>query len=96
MNEPAAKLSISIPSELAEAVRKRVGPRGLSRFIAMAVAHELEREQLGAYLEELQVSHGPVPEGDLEAARRALAGAKAGQARKKVVGPRGRGAKSAR
>lgn len=70
MTEPAAKLSISIPSELADAVRRRVGPRGMSRFIAQAIAHELEREQLGALLEELEANHGPISQSELESARR--------------------------
>lgn len=74
MIEPAAKLSISIPSELANAVRKRVGLRGLSRFIATAITHELEREQMGAFLADLETTHGPVPDAALEVARRELAG----------------------
>lgn len=48
MGASAAKLSVSVPSELAQAVRRRVGARGLSGFVARAIAHELEREQLGA------------------------------------------------
>ena len=71
MGEPAAKLSVSVPSDLAEAVRRRVGPRGLSGFVTRAIAHELEREQLGAFLEELDQTHGPVPKSALASARRA-------------------------
>jgi hypothetical protein len=36
--------------------------------------HELEREQLGAYLEELDEELGPVPEAALVKARRAWRG----------------------
>ena len=57
----AEKLSISLPSTLAKAVRKRVGERGVSAFVARALQHELEREQLGAYLEELDAQLG-IPE----------------------------------
>ena len=71
MNEPAAKLSVSIPKELATAVRRRVGPRGLSGFVARAISHELEREQLGSFLAELEDEHGAVPKADLARARRA-------------------------
>jgi hypothetical protein len=53
MSESVAKLSVSVPSELAKAVRRRVGGRGLSGFVAQALAHELEREQLGSFLQEL-------------------------------------------
>ncbi len=70
MTQPAAKLSISLPSELADAVRERVGPRGLSGFVARAIAHELEREQLGAFLTELEDEHGPVSKTALARARK--------------------------
>lgn len=71
MGHPAAKLSISVPGELAAAVRRRVGARGLSRFVAQAIAHELEREQLGELLGELEEELGPVPEAELARAREA-------------------------
>lgn len=70
MNQPVAKLSVSIPGELAAAVRRRVGPRGLSGFVAQAVAHELEREQLGGLLAELELEHGPVGAVALQRARK--------------------------
>ena len=71
MPKGAAKLSVSVPTDLAKAVRKRVGARGLSGFVARAMQHELEREQLGAYLAELQRSLGAVPRKELDAARAA-------------------------
>ena len=71
MTDPAAKLSVSVPSELAKAVRRRVGPRGLSGFVARALAHELEREQLGSFIDELDRTHGPVAPAALAEARKA-------------------------
>jgi len=70
MAQLAAKLSVSVPAELATAVRRRVGSRGLSGFVARAMAHELERDQLGAYLAELDQLHGPVPVSEVAKARR--------------------------
>ena len=70
MTQLAAKLSVSVPVELATAVRRRVGSRGLSGFVARAMAHELERDQLGAFLTELDELHGPVPNSELAKARR--------------------------
>jgi hypothetical protein len=64
-------LSVSVPSELAAAVRRRVGARGLSGFVARAMAHELEREQLGTLLAELERDLGPVSKTELAKARRA-------------------------
>ena len=71
MAHPAAKLSVSVPQDLAEAVRRRVGARGLSGFVARALAHELEREQLGTFLAELDDTAGPVKKSELAKARRA-------------------------
>ena len=71
MGQPAAKISVSVPSELAAAVRHRVGARGLSGFVARAIAHELEREQLGAFLAELDQDLGPISKAELLRARRA-------------------------
>lgn len=71
MSQPAAKLSVSIPQELAAAVRRRVGARGLSGFVAQALAHELEREQLGSFLAEMEAARGPVSSAEIAKARRA-------------------------
>ncbi len=67
----ATKLSVVLPDDLASEVRKRVGPKGLPRFVARAVRHEIERSQLGDYLTELSTSLGPVPARAMAAARAA-------------------------
>jgi hypothetical protein len=71
MGQPAAKLSVSVPGELAAAVRKRVGARGLSSFVARAMAHELEREGICVLLEQLEEQLGPPPKSDVARARKA-------------------------
>jgi hypothetical protein len=68
---PIEKLSISIPRDLAKSVRRRAGARGVSAFAARAMRRELERENLGDYLEELNRELGPVPEELLDEARAA-------------------------
>jgi hypothetical protein len=70
MSQSAAKLSVSVPLQLAKTVRKRVGARGLSGFVARAMQHELEREQLGAFLDELDAELGPVSKATMNQARR--------------------------
>jgi len=65
MTASAAKLSVGLPATLAKALRSRVGTRGLSGFVARAIAHELEREQLGSFLAELDQPHGPVSKAEL-------------------------------
>lgn len=71
MGKGAAKLSISVPDALAKAVRRKVGVRGLSSFVARAMAHELEREQLGSYLAEMDRDLGSIPKKVLALARSA-------------------------
>ena len=71
MGQAAAKLSISLPADLADEIRRRVGTRGVSGFVARAVAHELERDQLAAFIEEMDRELGPVPQPALAAAKRA-------------------------
>jgi Arc/MetJ family transcription regulator len=71
MSQSAAKLSISVPGELAAAVRKHVGTRGLSSFVARAMAHELEREGIRILLGELEKKLGAPSKADMLRARRA-------------------------
>jgi len=54
------KWSVSVEEELAARVEVHVGDRGLSSFVARAVEHELERDALGSYLDELDDKHGKV------------------------------------
>jgi hypothetical protein len=54
------KWSVSIDEDLAERVEERVGGRGLSSFVARAVEHELERDALGRYLDDLDAEFGTV------------------------------------
>lgn len=58
---PVKKWSISVDEKLAEQIELRAGARGLSAFVARAVANELERDLLGDYLEMLDHKFGPVP-----------------------------------
>jgi hypothetical protein len=74
MSKAAAKLSVSVPGDLAKTVRKRVGARGLSGFVTRAMRHELEREQLGALVAELDEELGVVKKKMLAEARAAWLG----------------------
>ena len=60
------KWSVSVEETLAARVESHVGDRGLSGFVARAVAHELERDLLEEYLVELDDEFGPLPEGLVE------------------------------
>ena len=64
------KVSVSMPEELADAVRTRTGSGGFSRYVSEAVEREFRHDLLGELIEELEAEHGPVPEHLLEEARR--------------------------
>jgi hypothetical protein len=64
------KVSVSMPEELAEAVRARTGAGGFSRYVTEVVEREIRRERLGELLDELEAEYGPVPPEIREQTRR--------------------------
>jgi Arc/MetJ-type ribon-helix-helix transcriptional regulator len=64
------KVSVSMPEELAEAVRTRTGAGGFSRYVSEAVERKIRHDLLGELIEELEAEYGPVPQELLEEARR--------------------------
>jgi hypothetical protein len=64
------KVSVSMPEELADAVRARTGAGGFSRYITEIVEREIRHERLGELLDELEAEYGPVPSEIREQTRR--------------------------
>jgi hypothetical protein len=64
------KLSISLPAELAEELRKQAGAGQVSSFIEHAVARRLENINLRRILDEMDDEFGSVPDDMIVAARR--------------------------
>ncbi|MDR2984182.1 MAG: hypothetical protein LBV34_05010 [Nocardiopsaceae bacterium] len=64
------KVSVSMPEDLAEAVRARTGAGGFSRYVTEAVEREIRHDMLGELIEELEAEYGPVPQELLDEARR--------------------------
>ncbi len=64
------KVSVSMPEELAEAVRARTGAGGFSRYVTEAVEREFRHDLLGELIEELEAEYGPVPQELLDEASR--------------------------
>jgi hypothetical protein len=64
------KVSVSMPEELADAVRARTGAGGFSRYVTEAVDREIRHDLLGELIDELEAQYGPVPQELLEEARR--------------------------
>ena len=69
------KISVTVDDELVDAVKGRVGVRGVSSFVSRAIRHELEREELGELLAELEDVLGPADEQLVTEAARAFDGA---------------------
>jgi hypothetical protein len=66
----AEKVSVSMPSELTEAVRTRTGGGGFSRYVSEAVQQRLRHDLLRDLLSELEAEHGPIPQEIREETRR--------------------------
>ena len=64
------KVSVSMPEELADAVRARTGAGGFSRYVTDAVEREIRHDRLGELLDELEAEYGPVPPEIREQTRR--------------------------
>jgi hypothetical protein len=64
------KVSVSMPEDLATAIRERTGPGGFSRYVTEAVERRFSRDRLGDLLNELDAEFGPVSPEILEWAQR--------------------------
>jgi hypothetical protein len=54
------KVSVSMPEDLATAIRERIGPGGFSRYVTEAVERRFRHDRLGDLLDELDAEFGPV------------------------------------
>jgi hypothetical protein len=66
----ARKVSVSMPEELADAVRARTGTGGFSRYVTDAVQEQVRLDLLDDLLAEFEAEHGPIPEELVQEAMR--------------------------
>ncbi|MET7290622.1 hypothetical protein ABZS79_00430 [Streptomyces griseoloalbus] len=69
------KYTVTLPEELAEAIRAEVGPGGFSRYVTHAIERRREQERLGEAVEWWEEQYGEVTEAELaeaEAERREI------------------------
>jgi hypothetical protein len=64
------KVSVSMPAELAEAVRARTGSGGFSRYVTDAVQEQVRLDLLDDLAAELEAEFGPVPDEIRQQTRR--------------------------
>lgn len=55
------KVSVSMPEDLATAIREHTGPGGFSHFVAEAAERQLKSEEFRELLDELEAEAGPIP-----------------------------------
>lgn len=56
----AVKVSVSLPQDVVEEVRARVGPREFSSYVAEAVQQRLRLQMLGEIVDDYLAKHGPI------------------------------------
>lgn len=56
------KYSVSLPEDLAEGIRERVGSGGFSSYVAGAVRRQAELDGLAELVAAYEDEHGPIPE----------------------------------
>jgi Arc/MetJ-type ribon-helix-helix transcriptional regulator len=58
----AIKVSVSLPQDIVQEVRSRVGPREFSSYVAEAVEQRLRLQMLGEIVDDYVAKHGPISE----------------------------------
>jgi Arc/MetJ family transcription regulator len=66
-----AKTSLTLDKALLAEARQRVGRRSLSRYVNVALRHQLQRDRLAELLNELERQAGAIEPGVMEEVRRA-------------------------
>jgi hypothetical protein len=64
------KVSVSMPEELAKAVRAKAGAGGFSRYVTDAVQEQIRLDLLDELIDEFEAKYGPVDEELVEQAMR--------------------------
>jgi hypothetical protein len=66
------KYSVSLPEELAEAVRAHVGPGAFSAYIAEALEQRVAMDKLGEIVADYAEDHEPLTQEEIDEARALL------------------------
>lgn len=67
-------ISVSMPSELVDALRSRTGKRGVSAYVTEAVRHQMAMDGLAEIVAAHEAEHGPLTEEEIQSAHRELFG----------------------
>ncbi|MEV7861982.1 hypothetical protein AB0O86_24910 [Streptomyces hirsutus] len=59
------KYTVTLPEELAEAIRSEVGPGGFSRYVTHAIERQRESERLGEAVEWWESEYGEATDAEM-------------------------------
>jgi predicted transcriptional regulator len=62
VSDRVRKVSVSLPESLTQRVRRLAGPGSFSRYVANALEHQVQQDELSKWLAEMEAEHGPVPQ----------------------------------
>ncbi|MFC8828868.1 hypothetical protein ACFT9I_26365 [Streptomyces sp. NPDC057137] len=71
---PTKSVSVSVHEGTIEAVRARVGKRGISGYVEAAIQRQIERDGLAELIASNEAIHGPLTPEDVQAAEEKLFG----------------------
>ncbi|MFD5893109.1 hypothetical protein [Streptomyces sp. NPDC060366] len=71
---PTKSVSVSVHEGTIEAVRSRVGKRGISGYVEAAIQRQIERDDLAELIASNEEIHGPLTPEDIHAAEERLFG----------------------
>ncbi|MFI2509426.1 hypothetical protein [Streptomyces sp. NPDC018972] len=71
---PSSGVSVTLTAGTLQAIRERVGKRGVSAYLERAAQRQIERDQLDELIAAFEEVHGPADPGAVTAKRARLTG----------------------
>ncbi|MFF1508245.1 hypothetical protein [Streptomyces sp. NPDC058326] len=71
---PSSGISVSLTAGTLQAIRERVGKRGVSAYLEKAAQRQIERDNLDELIADFDKAHGPADPGAVAAKRTRLTG----------------------
>ncbi|NEC66291.1 hypothetical protein [Streptomyces sp. SID9727] len=75
---PSSGISVSLTAGTLQAIRERVGRRGVSAYLERAAQRQIERDNLDELIAEFDMVHGPADPEAVAAKRAKLTGSQPG------------------
>ncbi|WP_431772722.1 hypothetical protein [Streptomyces cucumeris] len=73
-NGPSSGISVSLTAGTLQAIRERVGKRGVSAYLEKAAQRQIERDNLDELIADFDQTHGPADPEAVAAKRAKLTG----------------------